>query len=112
MKLHHSKSKFIVFNSSRTHDFIPEFKSEDTTIETVESLKLLGITIINDLTWDKNSHMIVKKAYSWLWMLRGLKGPGDNANDLNDIYIKQIRNYKIWGSRLESQPYVAVLKEN
>ena len=87
MKLHHSKSKFIVFNSSRTHDFIPEFKSEDTTIETVESLKLLGITLSNDLTWNKNTHMIVKKAYSRLLMLRRFKGLGANANNLKDIYI-------------------------
>ena len=108
MKLNHSKSKFIVFNPSRTHDFIPEFKSEDTTIETVESLKLLGITLSNDLTWDKNTHMIVKKAYSRLWMLRRLKGLGANANDLKDIYIKQIRSLlefgvPVWNPNLTQQ---------
>ena len=62
----------------------------------------------NDLTWDKNTHMIVKKAFSRLWMLRRLKGLGASSTDLKDIYVKQIRSLvefgvPVWNSTLSQQ---------
>ena len=47
MKINQSKSKFILFNPTKSYDFTPEFKLEDTPLETVESMKLLGLVIAN-----------------------------------------------------------------
>ena len=61
-----NKSKFMLFNPTLTYDFIPEFTLEGQMVETQESMKLLGLTISNDLSWKENTDNMVKKAYGKL----------------------------------------------
>ena len=76
MQLNKSKSKFMLFNPTFTYDFIPEFILEGQMVETQESMKLLGLTISNDLSWKENTDNMVKKAYGKLWMVKRLMNQG------------------------------------
>ena len=64
MKINKSKSKFILFNPTNSYDFTPEFKLEETPLETVESMKLLGLVISNDLSWKENTENLTRKELS------------------------------------------------
>ena len=82
MKINQSKSKFIVFNPTTSYDFVPEFKLEETPLETVENMKLLGLMTSNDLTWKENTENLTKRAYGRLWSIRRLVNHGATLEDL------------------------------
>ena len=57
----------------------------------VDHVKLLGITLSNDLTWKRHVYNIVKKAGKRMYMLYQLKRAGVNQADLVTIYISVVR---------------------
>ena len=77
MKINATKSKVMIFNRSRRHDFMPEIKfAGDHTGEVVEEIRLLGVTIKSDLKWHSHVHELTKRANVKLWLLRRLKKLG------------------------------------
>ena len=108
MKLNYSKCKFMLFNPTNSYDFIPQMEIEGNSLETMEDMKLLGLTLSNDLKWRSNTDTMVKKAYNRLWMIRRLQNHGANLEDLVDIYIKQVRSIlefgvPVWNSGLTKE---------
>ena len=74
MKINSKKTKVILFNKSRKHDFPPEMTfSDKTMLEVVPHIKLIGVIVSNDLRWFKNTNYICNKATQKLWTLRRLK---------------------------------------
>jgi hypothetical protein len=65
MKINFSKTKFMLFNPTKTFDFIPNYKTSGGQVETLEEMKLIGIVLRNDLTWSNIEYM-TKKAYKKL----------------------------------------------
>ena len=90
MKLNLTKTKFMLFNPTMKFDFIPNLTVDNTDIETVDEMKLLGLTLRNDLSWKSNTKSMVKRAFKKLWAIQRLKRHGANLNDLVDIYVKQV----------------------
>ena len=86
MKLNFKKCKFMLFNPTINYDFIPEYKVEGNSFETVEEMRLLGLTIRNDLKWQANTEDIIKRAYKKLWMIKRLKAHGACLEDL-DVWV-------------------------
>ena len=76
MKINFPKTKFMLFNPTKVYDFIPELDMGSYQLETVEEMKLLGLTVRNDLSWSSNTEDITKKRYGRLWMARRLKKLG------------------------------------
>ena len=108
MKLNHSKMNFMLFNPAKKLDFTPTYDIGKSSLETAETMKILGIVLENDLSWNKNTNYIVEKAYKRLWMIKRLKYLGAKRDDLTDIYTKQIRSVlefgvPIWNSSLTQQ---------
>ena len=91
MKLNYKKTKLMVFNPCKSLEFNPEMEIEGNTLEVVEEMRLLGLTIRSDMRWTSNTNNMVKKASKRLWILRRLKYLGANSNDLLEVYNKQIR---------------------
>ena len=91
MKLNYKKTKLIVFNPCKNIDFMPEINIKNNTLEVVNEIKLLGLTIQSDMKWTSNTRNMVIKANKRLWILRRLKNLGALENDLLEVYIKQIR---------------------
>ena len=108
MKINCDKSKFILFNPTENFDFIPEYQIDGNFIETQEELKILGITLRNDLKWRSNTDNLLKRAYHRLWIIKRLKQAGASLEDMTDVYIKQIRSVlefgaPVWNSGLTKE---------
>ena len=56
------------------------------TVEIVNSFKFLGTVISNDLKWDSNTSIIIKKCHQRLYFLRQLKKFGVSGNILVQFY--------------------------
>ena len=91
MKINKEKTKAILFNNAVKYDFHPKLTLEDTQLEVVEEIRLLGVTLRSDLSWKSNTTTMCQNAYSRLWMLRRLKPLGATELELLDVYDKQIR---------------------
>ena len=53
------EDKNIIFNFTDNFQLTTRLKIKDETIEVIESAKLLGTIISNDLKWDLNTSCIV-----------------------------------------------------
>ena len=87
MKLNVRKCKFILFNPTLKYDFVPELEIEGSKVETAEEIRLLGLTVSNDLSWKANTKQMIVKAYKRLWMVKWLKKHGANEEDLKDVLM-------------------------
>ena len=92
MELNASKSKYMIFNFSRNHQFKTRLYLNGSLLEQVEETKLLGLTIRDDLSWKSNTAETTKKAYKRMIILRNLFQFGVPKNDLIQIYILYIRS--------------------
>ena len=61
MKINNKKSKTMIFNFSKNHQFSTRLELENEILEIVKETKLLGTIISDNLKWDKNTENIVKK---------------------------------------------------
>ena len=65
MKINSNKSKEMVIcftPDENVRNSIPSIVIDGNIVETVEYAKLLGVTLSNDLTWNRHVDCIVKKA--------------------------------------------------
>ena len=94
MQINVSKSKVMMFNNSRTVDFMPILRvgKDSNPLDVVSEYKLLGVIVQKDLKWAENTRQLCIKGFGRLWILRRLKGLGANTSELLDVYIKQIRS--------------------
>ena len=82
MKINSKKSKEMVIcftPDDNVRNSIPSIVIEGNLGETVEYAKLLGVTLSNDLTWNRHVDCIVKKR------------AGINQLDLVTVYISVVR---------------------
>ena len=92
MVLNERKSKSMIFNFSKRHQFTTNLKLKGETLEVLNEAKLLGTIISTDLKWDKNTEKIVKHANSRMKMLHvGAKFISNNQ-DLVYLYKTFIRS--------------------
>lgn len=92
MKINYSKTKCVLFNPSRKHDFMPQILTPiGEPLEVIEGFRLLGIDFWSDLGWINNTNYICQKGYSRLWILRNLRLIGADQDELVDVYTKQCR---------------------
>ena len=92
LQINESKSKVMIFNTSRKFDFPPEFSFENgVLLEVVNSYRLLGVIISADLRWDLNTKEIYRRALSKMWLLRRMKSNNLEQHIIIDYYIKEIR---------------------
>ena len=105
MVINNSKCNVMLFNESKSYDFMPNIEINNTQLQVVEQMRLLGLILTPDLSWKANSDYICKRAYARLWMLRRLKQFGVGEADLIDVYCKQVRSVlefavPVWSSGL------------
>ena len=91
MLLNAKKTKNIIFNFSKNHQFSTDIKIDNETIETVNETKLLGTTITNNLSWNKNTSILVREGNIRMQFLHKASKFTSNVRDLKQIYISQIR---------------------
>ena len=94
MKINSEKSKEIIISFAQDGNFrstVPNIKIDRRDIAQVCHAKLLGVTISQDLTWNKHVDNIVKKAGKRLYMLYQLKRAGITQKDLVSVYVSVVR---------------------
>ena len=87
-----AKSKVTIFNFTEHYQFSTRLYLENTLLEIISETKLLGTIISSDLTWHKNTDMLVRKAYQRMMILRKLYSFKVEESDLVNIYILHIRS--------------------
>ena len=73
-------------------NFTTRLKLKDENVEVIESTRLLGTIISNDLKWDLNTAAIERKANARMELLRRAASFGPPIEDLKDIYILFVRS--------------------
>ena len=90
MKINESKSNYMIFTRCQ-QPFSTRLTMNNVKLDQVRVTKLLGMWISDDLSWERNTREICKKAYSRMPILTKLKYVGSKRSDLVDIYCKVIR---------------------
>ena len=63
MVINEKKTKVMLFNPRRRSiDFFPEITLNDRTLDVVPYLRLVSVTLTDDLTWVKNTDNMVSRA--------------------------------------------------
>ena len=93
MKINSEKAKEMIISYAHGNigNEVPNILIEGKVVERVDHVKLLDITLSNDLTWKRHVDNIVKKAGKIIYTLYQLKRAGVNQADLVTIYISVVR---------------------
>ena len=75
----------------RNQPQFPIFTLNDEILNTAENMKLLGVTIQNNLSWDIQVSQMVSRAARRMYMLYVLKRFNASAADLTAVYQMYIR---------------------
>ena len=108
MMINTKKTKTMIFNFTDNSQFTTRLDIKGETIEVLESTKLLGTVISNDLKWDLNTHAIVKKGNARMQLLRKAATFGPPVEDLKEIYTIFVRSILeqsavVWHSSLSEE---------
>ena len=97
----------LVLNVNKTKEVIIDFRRKKNpkenlelsgeNVEIVQSYKLLGITISDDLKWQMNNERTLKKARQRLFFLRNLKSFGVRREILLNFYCAIIESVLTYG---------------
>ena len=128
MKLNKVKSNVMTFNFTHDHKFSTRLTLEGDNLQTISKTKLLGTVISDDLKWDDNTKLLVKRANSRMQVLNIISGFNPPIGDMKQIYIAYIRSILeqssvVWNSslkqenvedleRVQKNAFRLILKEN
>ena len=108
MKLNTDKSKYMVFNFTRDHQFSTRLHLEDKVLEQVKETRLLGLIINDDLSWHANTQSLVKKANARMLILHNLASfalPVEEMVNIYVLYVRSVLEYSsvVWHSSLTQE---------
>ena len=91
LKINQEKSKVMLFNRARKHDFSPKLSLiPGQDLEIVEELKLVGYQLRSDMRTISNTEYIVKRAWKRMWVVRRLKALGASEQELLKVLRAQV----------------------
>ena len=98
----------MIFNYTDNYQFTTRLDINDKMLEVLDSTKLLGTILSNDLSWNLNTLNIVKKANARMQLLRKVASFGTSQGELKDIYVLFIRSLleqsaTVWNSSLSQE---------
>ena len=108
MLINQKKTKTMIFNYTNKYQFTTRLNLNAEIVEVVPEVKLLGTFICNDLTWNKNTASLVKRANARMILLRKLSEFGAPIEQLKTIYTLYIRSVLeqsavVWHSSLTQE---------
>ena len=98
----------MVFNFTRNWQFNSRLHIDDERIEEVQECRLLGLTINSKLTWQNDTEIILKKAYTDMIMLHKLaefKPPIEDMVTIYTMFTRRIVEYQcvIWRNSINME---------
>ena len=91
-QIHPEKCKELIISFKKQPTQFDEMEIEGQIIERVQSAKILGVTLRDDLLWTDHVNIITRKASKRLYLLRQLKRAGIDILDFVNIYCSCIRS--------------------
>ena len=85
------KQKYDI-NFSRNHQFTTRLSVNNVGLEVVSEAKLLGTVLTNNLSWNRNTEELVKKAFRRMQLLYRASGFTNSREDLKAIYLTYVRS--------------------
>ena len=103
MRLNPQKCKELVICFARSNVPTPTLTIDGVDLEKVQSHKVLGITLQNNLKWNDNVQKMISKGSKRLYILRTMKRAGVPVTHLLNLYsalIRSILKYccPVWGT--------------
>ena len=99
MVLNTKKTKVWPFISSKKRDFLPQISIEPgKCLEVIYQLKLVGVMITSDLTWQAHVDYTVNRVNGKLWQLARFRRLGAPRDKLTQFYILKIRSILMFAS--------------
>ena len=92
MRINTMKTKEMIIRFCRDPVFLPYINIDGAAIERVSQVKVIGVTLSSELSWNSNVDGIVSKARKRVFMIYQLKRAGIGQCDLVRIYISVIRS--------------------
>ena len=108
MLINEKKTKTMIFNYTDNYQFTTRLQLRNEPLDVINSTKLLGTIIQDDLKWDLNTANIVKKSNARMELLRKVASFGTSEDELKNIYILYIRSLleqscTVWHSALTDE---------
>ena len=108
MMVNEKKTKTMIFNYTTNYQFTTRLSINDKPIEVINSTKLLGTIITDDLKWDANCANLVKKANGRMELMRKVSSFGLDKEELKNIYFLFVRSVleqsaTVWHSSLTQE---------
>ena len=105
MKLNAAKSKYMIVNFTKKHQFNTKLYLDSKPLEQVKQTRLLGVVINDDLSWHSNTQELIKKANSRMMILHNLTSfclPTQEMVEIYVLYIRSVVEYScvVWHSSL------------
>ena len=91
MRINIMKTKEMIIGVCRDPAFLPYINIDGAAIERVSQVKVLGVTLSSDLSWNAHVGGIVSKARKRVFLIYQLKRAGIGQCHLVRIYISVIR---------------------
>ena len=92
MHLNEKKTKAMIVNFTKKYQFTARLKLNNTNIEIVDSMKILGTTLNNQLNWDQNCKDIIRKVNKRMVFLRKIKSFGASKSKMVHLWIQYCRS--------------------
>ena len=108
MELNGKKTKYMIINFCDNYQFSTRMHLGNTALDFVDTFRLLGIEISNDLSWKKNTAVLTKKAFSRMSLLTKLvsfKVPDSDLVTIFVLYIRSLLEYcaVLWHSTITEE---------
>ena len=81
----------MVFSRAK-EDFATRLTINNSKLDRISVTKILGVWLSEDLSWDRNTKEMCRRAYSRMSMLTKLRYVGVSIEDLIEIYVLFIRS--------------------
>ena len=91
MRINTLKTKEMIISFCRDPVVLPYINIDGAAIERVSQVKVIGVTLSSDLSWNSHVDGIVAKARKRVFLIYQLKRSGIGQRDLVRIYISVIR---------------------
>ena len=119
MVINQKKTKAMIFNFTENYQFTTRLTLKDEIVEVIDSTRLLGTIITNDLKWDLNTANLVKKANARMELLRKVANFGAPLEDLKlyilsllEVYLSNLLLFGIAVLQMKTSALRILLQQN
>ena len=108
MLINEQKTKTMIINFTENYKFTTRLQLKNKNIDVINSTRLLGTILTDDLGWDLNTQHLVKKANARMQLLRTVASFSPPVEDMKIIYILYVRSIleqsaTVWHSSLTEE---------